>query len=107
MQLEELKVGSASQILQRNRSLDSSKFPQVSVRCIKKNGHVWTGAGEETMKIFDGPELLSFLHKDFFLDAPEFNENPMSIALHLKYGQFSYFTGGDMTGLQGYGLPVW
>ncbi len=101
MQLEELKVGSASQIHQLHSSVDNPKYPPISVRCVKRNGHVWSGTGDETRKIYDASEFLS-LWKD-----NAFNENPMSIALHLKYGNFSYFTGGDMTGLQGYGLPEW
>ncbi len=101
MQLDELKVGSASQIFEINSSLDSPKYPPVSVRCVKSNGRVWNGTGDETQKIYDAAEFLSF-YKD-----RGYSENPLSIALHLKYGNFSYFTGGDMTGLQGYGLPEW
>ncbi len=37
----------------------------------------------------------------------EYNENPLSLALKITYGKFDYFTGGDMTGLQGFGMPIW
>ena len=37
----------------------------------------------------------------------DYNENPLSLALKISYGKFDYFTGGDMTGLQGFGLPFW
>jgi len=37
----------------------------------------------------------------------KFNENPLSLALKISYGNFDYFTGGDMTGMQGYGQPEW
>ena len=35
------------------------------------------------------------------------NENPLSLAFKISYGAFDYFTGGDMTGLTGFGLPAW
>ncbi len=90
---EALKVGSSNQIRQ---IINPSKFPSFHVRNIKSNGEVWTGTDETTINVI--PDIL----------APgDYNENPLSIALKISYGKFDYFTGGDITGLQGFGLPLW
>ena len=41
------------------------------------------------------------------ISLADYNENTLSLALKVSYGKFDYFTGGDMTGLQGFGLPIW
>lgn len=86
--VESLKAGRNDQIVAR--------YPGFSVRNIKNNGELWTGEGVSTTRII--PEKI---------DLKDYNENPFSIALKISYGAFDYFTGGDMTGLQGFGLPVW
>jgi len=40
-------------------------------------------------------------------DQGKFNENPLSLAIKISFGRFDYFTGGDNTGLQGFGMPYW
>jgi beta-lactamase superfamily II metal-dependent hydrolase len=37
----------------------------------------------------------------------KYNENTLSLALKVSYGDFDYFMGSDNTGLQGFGLPDW
>ncbi len=90
---EALKTGSKTQILQLFKP---AKYPSFLVRNIKSNGELWSGDGEKTIKIIPDTLLLK-----------DYNENPLSIALKISYGKFDYFTGGDMTGLQGFGLPGW
>ena len=93
---EQLKVGAIDQIVLKN---NPSKYPNFKVRGVKANGTIWTGDGNETFEFFTA---------DSVLDAKKrFNENPLSLAIKLSYGKFDYFTGGDNTGLQGYGLPTW
>ncbi|MEJ0031683.1 MAG: MBL fold metallo-hydrolase [Bacteroidota bacterium] len=85
---EKLIVGRKDQIV--------ANYPGFFVRNIKSGGDIWSGNGESTIKII--PDRL---------DPKDYNENPLCIALKISYGDFDYFTGGDMTGLQGFGLPTW
>jgi len=93
LSVEALQAGSKNQIRLLNKP---ARYPSFSVRNIKSNGEVWSGDGEKVIRII--PDSLA--QKDY-------NENPLSIALKITYGKFDYFTGGDMTGLQGFGLPGW
>lgn len=96
MKAESLKAGSAGQIVLRHKK---ESYPTFKVRGVKCNGMIWTGKGDECFEYFT---------KDSVLDKRgKFNENPLSLAIKLSYGKFDYFTGGDNTGLQGYGLPKW
>ncbi|WP_165614846.1 ComEC/Rec2 family competence protein [Flagellimonas flava] len=94
---EALNVGSKSQIeLLNNRN----RYRNFSIRNIKSNGTIWTGTDSTTMEYFSAKEMISFYEGGY-------NENPLSLALKMSYGDFDYFTGGDNTGLQGFGLPKW
>lgn len=95
MQAESLKPGSSKQMVLK---YDPAKYPAFNITGVKRNGTIWTGNGEETFEYFT---------RDSVLENNKFNENPLSVALKLSYGRFDYFTGGDNTGLQGYGLPGW
>lgn len=77
-------VGSDSQVRLRT----PERYPSFSVRILAADGRVWTGASG-SRPVF--PEIAS-LPAD---DVPA--ENKCSIALLLSYGDFSYFTGGDLT----------
>ncbi len=96
LQATSLQVGVTSQIVLKNTP---AKFPSFMVRGIKANGTIWTGNGNNTVVYFTADSVLDAKKK--------FNENPLSLAIKLSYGKFDYFTGGDNTGLQGYGLPSW
>jgi beta-lactamase superfamily II metal-dependent hydrolase len=89
--VQSLKPGGKSQIKLRNNS-----YPEFLVRNICANGEAWTGKEEKSKKII--PSTVS---------SKDYNENPLSIALKISYGKFDYFTGGDLTGLSGFGLPSW
>lgn len=73
--------------------LNLAKF---SIRNIKVNNLLWTGSGVSTTSIL--PDNIG---------AQDYNENPLSIGIRIDYGNFDYFTGGDMTGISGNGLPDW
>ncbi len=91
-----LAAGSDTQIVLK---YDPASYPSFAVRNIKANGTVWTGRGHETHDYFSAAQVLD--------TSRHFNENPLSLALKISYGRFDYFTGGDNTGLQGYGMPWW
>lgn len=94
---ESLIAGSKSQI---KLQISPEKYPTFSIRNIKANATIWTGKENETFEYFSGEEMTTFY-------KGKYNENPLSLALKISYGDFDYFTGGDNTGLQGYGLPYW
>jgi hypothetical protein len=93
--VEKLKVGSQDQIVLRSQF----KGPPFSVRGLAANGQVWTGNGEHSRSIFPN---LSTVDQ---LDRP--SENPCSIALRISYGNFSYFTGGDLNADTHDGRQTW
>ncbi|WP_411029734.1 ComEC/Rec2 family competence protein [Spongiimicrobium sp. 3-5] len=94
---EALDVGSDSQIYLVN---DKRSYPNFKVRNVKSNATIWTGHNNETIEFFKATEMTDFYKGGY-------NENPLSLALKISYGKFDYFTGGDNTGLQGFGLPYW
>ena len=94
IRFEGVKVGSSSQVRLNN----TSSYPNFKAQFMYANGKVWDENENETRTLFTADSVL--------IDD-SFNENPLSIALKITYGDFDYFTGGDMTGLQGYGLPKW
>lgn len=94
---ESLIVGSNSQINLKN---STQKYPDFKIQNVKCNATIWTGKEEETFEYFKGEEMTTFY-------KGKYNENPLSLALKISYGNFDYFTGGDNTGLQGFGLPYW
>lgn len=83
---ERIRPGSAGQIRLLRQP---DRYPGFAVRNLAANGEVWTGAEDATRACF--PPLDS-LHP---ADYP--TENMCSIALRLSYGNFRYFTGGDLT----------
>ncbi len=96
LQAAALKVGATNQIVLKKVP---AKFPSFMVRGVKANGTIWTGNGNSTFEYFTADSVLDAKKK--------FNENPLSLAIKLSYGKFDYYTGGDNTGLQGFGLPTW
>ncbi|MGX1927788.1 ComEC/Rec2 family competence protein [Flagellimonas sp. 2504JD4-2] len=95
--VEAMEVGSKSQIQLLN---NQNNYPDFSIRNIKSNATLWTGVDNNTIQLFSAEDMTSFYKGSY-------NENPLSLALKISYGDFDYFTGGDNTGLQGYGLPKW
>lgn len=58
------------------------QYPHFHIRNLAVNGEAWTGQGTEVRSRFpEGEQII---------------ENMKSTALVLRYGNFSYFTGGDM-----------
>jgi hypothetical protein len=94
---ESLKAGSNSQI---QLQYFKDKYPTFQVQNVKANATIWTGTSNETFEYFKAEDMTTFY-------KGKFNENTLSLALKISYGDFDYFTGGDNTGLQGFGLPFW
>lgn len=88
MKVEQFKVGVDNQFRLLYDSIGYDGI--VKVQNLYANGLLWTGKGNESRYLF--PEL-SQLEK---YDIPQ--ENTLSCALKISYGNFSYYTGGDVTG---------
>ena len=80
---EKFNVGSNSQFrLVHNPKKYSKNF---EIRNLAANGEVWTGKGHGSKKMYSGDPLL-------------FDENMNSCAIRIRYGKFSYYNGGDLSG---------
>jgi beta-lactamase superfamily II metal-dependent hydrolase len=90
------QAGSAQQIKQVRQP--DSRLP-FEVQVVAVNDRVWTGQRTETKVRF--PPLDAIARQDW----PD--ENMCSIAIRIRYGRFSYFTGGDMPGYPVPGAPAW
>ena len=93
---ERARVGRADEIVPVRAGGEVSGF---EVRVVAANGEVWTGKGDVTARRF--PPLAGVPEKD----RP--SENPCSVALRIRYGGFSLYTGGDLYGLPEPGAPAW
>ncbi len=76
-QNEQFKTGAADQFVLK---YDAESYPGFSVRNIAGNLYVWTGSGTGTKK----------------LDLDTNDENEYSCAIRIVYGDFSWYTGGDL-----------
>jgi ribonuclease BN (tRNA processing enzyme) len=93
MKAARLVAGSDQQIkLKFNQQL----YPNFTVRNIKSNNMIWYGEGEKVFSCFTKEQLL---------EKGKFNENPLSNAIKITYGPFTYYTGGDNTGYGGDRYP--
>ena len=70
------------------------------VRNIAANGEVWTGRGTETRSQFPANWMS-------LPPADQPGENHFSIAIRIRYGLFSYFSGGDTPGVILDRKPSW
>lgn len=96
MSVERLSAGSRDQIKLR---FSPDHFPSFKVRNVKSNGLIWTGSEDNVFEYFQQDSILN--------GQGRFNENPLSLGIKISYGAFDYFTGGDMTGMQGHEIPGW
>lgn len=86
--VQKLIAGSNTQLLLKN---DLRSYPSFSIRNVKTAATVWSGKDTLTNELFTVTELLDKKNK--------FQENPLSLALKVSYGDFDYYTGGDNTGV--------
>ena len=92
--------GSGSQIGLLRKAAD---YPSFEIRNLYANGKLWTGQGDSTRDLFP-PEALPADGKP--AAAPP-TENECSVALRLRYGKFSYYTGGDVSNNTNFGADPW
>ncbi len=83
---ETLVAGSNNQI---GLIKSPKKFADFQVRNIAVNGQIWTGEKENYFALFKKDEYPG--------------ENSLSTGIKISYGDFDYFTGGDISGVDGYG----
>jgi beta-lactamase superfamily II metal-dependent hydrolase len=83
---EALKVGRSDQIILKN---NPKGYPTFSVRNIASNGNIWTGYDDSFYALFKQGEYPG--------------ENPLSNGIRIDYGKFNYYTGGDISGIDGMG----
>lgn len=83
---EGLKVGRADQIVLRN---NPKNYPTFSVQNIASNGNIWTGYDDSYYSLFKEGQYPG--------------ENPLSNGIRIDYGKFNYYTGGDISGINGFG----
>ncbi len=93
---ERIVPGSSTQI---RLTQDPNRFPTFSVRNLAANGEVWNGQGNQSSQHFPPLDTLSLQ------DYP--SENKCSLAIRLGYGEFSYFSAGDMDHEIEYGHLPW
>lgn len=96
LRVERFVPGRADQL---EMLLDPGAYPSFEIRNLHANGDVWTGTGDEVTRIV--PPLETVPREDW----P--TENHSSLAFLLRYGPFSYYTGGDLQGVPPDGYPAW
>ena len=83
MEAEKFQIGSDKQFaMLYNPGKYRKSFEIRNLAC---NGEVWTGRGLRSSKMYSG-------------DTELFDENMNSCAIRLRYGKFSYYNGGDLSG---------
>jgi beta-lactamase superfamily II metal-dependent hydrolase len=95
MKVEKFQVGRNDQF---SLMKEPNKFKNFKIRNVVANGKVWSGKGNKVKNHF--PKLPEG-HQDF----P--SENMNSIGIKITYGNFDYFTGGDLLGNPSPGAPDW
>lgn len=81
--VEKFQVGSNKQFTMVH---DPKKFARdFEIRNLAANGTAWTGKGSKSEKMYSGDPTL-------------FDENMNSCAIRLRYGKFTYYNGGDLSG---------
>lgn len=88
MTAERLAVGSTEQFILKNRR---NSYPTFNIRGIKAGNRLWSGHDNTSVEIFTKDQILG--------NGSKYNENILSCAIVLQYGNFRYYAGGDNTGL--------
>ena len=91
LNVQQLVPGSKIQVTLQYSTQD---FPNFSVRNVKSNDAMWTGVDDNVGTYPFNPPLVN--NKGYY------NENPLSIAFKISYGEFDYYVGGDIPGINKY-----
>ncbi len=95
--IEKTRAGSKDQIALANPGSVRTPF---EVRIVAANGEVWTGEGDATRPQFPPQSATTRME-----DRP--SENECSVAVRLTFGAFTFYTGGDLTGIPDPGQGSW
>ncbi len=87
MQVVPFRAGSVTQVRMKRKRED---FPAFYVRNIKANQFIWSGKDSSVAQHFP---TIDSVDKNTWPD-----ENSLSLALTIHYGDFLYHTGGDIAG---------
>lgn len=93
---ERFEAGRADQIVLTRKPAD---YPGFTIRNLAVNGDVWTGQGSDATARFPALETLEGKRLP--------SENASSLAFKLSYGDFDYYTGGDILGVLTGSAPDW
>jgi len=96
MKSQFLRAGSASQI---HLNYQPASYTDFQVRNIKSNGKIWTGRDSSTSEHFSQVDPKK--------PGSWPDENPLSNAILISYGDFRYYTGGDNPGNVFFGDSAW
>jgi len=95
--IEKARAGSKDQIALANPASVRTPF---ELRVVAANGEVWTGEGDGTRPLFPPQNAATKAE-----DRP--SENECSVAVRLTLGAFTFYTGGDLTGIPDPGQGSW
>lgn len=96
---ETLKIGHDDQIVMKH---EPSKYPGFSIRTIASGGDIWTGSGTSVNTSY----VPSAAECAANHSAWSINENIFSNVFMVKYGNFDFFSGGDIQ-FNGKSLNSW
>lgn len=77
-----------------------NQYPNFRIQNVKCNGQIWNGGSDTT-----STEHFTMYRPDDPSTFP--TENALSQVITLNYGNFTYYTGGDIPGIINYGQPKW
>jgi hypothetical protein len=95
LKVERFAPGRNDQVVLRRAPLN---YPAFEFRNVGVNGEIWTGAGTSTDRRM--PPLENLPRKQW----PD--ENLFSASFRLRYGPFTFFSGGDIPGIRP-NRPAW
>lgn len=86
MQAEQFEIGSNSQFVLKHQPTD---YPTFKIQNLFGNGKVWTGSGEH---------VIDYVAKNATNLTAIIDDNILSCGIKVNYGNFTYYTGGDLIG---------
>lgn len=92
MSVQPLRAGSNEQIILK---YDKQLYTDFSVQNIKSNQRIWSGYDTTCYDYIFQPSLEH--------EGEHYSENALSNVIKINYGNFDYYTGGDIPGFPGKG----
>lgn len=95
--VEKARAGAADQLTLADPKAVSTPF---QIRVVAANGEVWTGQDDPATRMFPAQSPTTPAE-----ERP--SENECSVAVRLRFGAFTFYTGGDLTGIPDPGMAAW